>query len=216
MQIKNRSIMKKLRLQITLALVLAIVLIGCEQHAADQVSPEEEIARDYEVDQEVETTSEPVAANEPMTLNLEVVPLEFNKEIAATKALQYAARQRIAEAVPPSTLQPGYNEETYERIVENAFKKAEDHPLSTFSIDVDAASYSNLRRFIRQGLAPQKDAVRIEEMINYFVYDYPEPDDEHPFSITTEVGAAPWNPAHQLVHIGLQGQRLRGDVVSTS
>ena len=193
--------MKTLGLQITLALVLALVLIGCEQHAAEQEGPEEVIVRDDAVDQEVDTMSEPVAA-------YQLVPLE---EITQTKALQYAVRQRMAEAVPPSPLPPGYNEETYQRIVENAFKRAEDHPLSTFSIDVDAASYSNIRRFIRQGWAPQKDAVRIEEMINYFVYDYPEPDDEHPFSITTEVGAAPWNPAHQLVHIGLQGQRLRGD-----
>ena len=197
--------MKTLGLQITLALVLTLILIGCEQHAAEQEGPEEVIVRNDEVDQEVETTAEPVAANQP-------APLSLNTErITATKALQYAARQRMAEAVPPSPLQPGYNEETYQRIVENVFKKAEDHPLSTFSIDVDAASYSNIRRFIRQGWAPQKDAVRIEEMINYFVYDYPEPDDEHPFSITTEVGAAPWNPAHQLVHIGLQGQRMRSD-----
>ena len=196
--------MKTLGLQITLALVLVLILIGCEQHAAEQEGPEEVIVRNDEVDQEVETTAEPVTADQP-------APLILNDEITATKALQYAARQRMAEAVPPSPLQPGYNEETYQRIVENAFKKAEDHPLSTFSIDVDAASYSNIRRFIRQGWAPQKDAVRIEEMINYFVYDYPEPDGEHPFSITTEVGAAPWNPAHQLVHIGLQGQRMRSD-----
>ena len=200
--------MKKLRLQITLALVLAVVLMGCEQHAAEQEGPE--IVRDYRVDEEVETTAEPVAADQ-------VAPLILNYDrITQTKALQYAGQQQLSEAVPPSPLQPGYNDETYQRIVENAFKRAEDHPLSTFSIDVDAASYSNIRRFIRQGWAPQKDAVRIEEMINYFVYDYPEPDDEHPFSITIEVGAAPWNPAHQLVHIGLQGQRLRQDEMPPS
>lgn len=116
----------------------------------------------------------------------------------------------MVNAVPPDGFQRDYNAEDYQRIVENAFMKAEDHPLSTFSIDVDAASYSNLRRIIREGRTPPQDAVRIEEMVNYFVYDYPEPDGEHPFSITTEVGSAPWNPAHQLVHIGLQGQRLRG------
>ena len=183
--------MKKLGLQITLALVLAVVLIGCEQHTAEQDALDEEVVRDYPVEQE---------AVPPIPLELEAVGP------AGDEALQYAAKQQLSEVVPP-----GYDAETYERIVENAFKRAEDHPLSTFSIDVDAASYSNVRRFIRQGWAPQKDAVRIEEMINYFVYDYPEPDGDHPFSITTEVGAAPWNPTHQLVHIGLQGRRLHGD-----
>ena len=104
-----------------------------------------------------------------------------------------------------------FNTENYAHIEENTFKKAQDDPLSTFSIDVDAASYSNVRRFIRQGTEPPIDAVRIEEMINYFVYEYPEPEGKHPFSIITEVGPSPWNAAHQLVHIGLQGKRLQED-----
>jgi Ca-activated chloride channel family protein len=85
-----------------------------------------------------------------------------------------------------------------------------DHPLSTFSIDVDGASYTNARRFIRDGETPPKDAVRIEEFLNYFQYDYPAPtaEDEHPFSVTMEGGAAPWRENHELVHVGLQGQRV--------
>nr|WP_290927800.1 VWA domain-containing protein [Haliscomenobacter sp.] len=79
-------------------------------------------------------------------------------------------------------------------------------PIYFFSIDVDAASYSNLRRFINNGQRPPEDAVRIEEMINYFDYEYPEPTDKHPFSITTEVSDCPWQPKHRLVHIGLQGK----------
>jgi len=81
-------------------------------------------------------------------------------------------------------------------------------PLSTFSIDVDPASYSNVRRFIREGRLPPMGAVRIEELINYFAYDYPSPEGEHPFSIFTEVASCPWNPGHRLVHIGLQGKRI--------
>ncbi len=81
-------------------------------------------------------------------------------------------------------------------------------PLSTFSIDVDAASYSNVRRFLENGQRPPADAVRIEEMINYFEYDYKDPVDEVPFAIVTEVAEAPWNPKHRLVHIGLQGKRI--------
>ncbi|MCX7636654.1 MAG: von Willebrand factor type A domain-containing protein [Cyclobacteriaceae bacterium] len=103
---------------------------------------------------------------------------------------------------------PYWNTEEYDGINENIFHDALRNPLSTFSIDVDAASYSNVRRFINYGQKPPKDAVRIEELVNYFDYDYPQPADEHPFSITTEIAEAPWNRSHKLVHIGLQGRRL--------
>ena len=100
------------------------------------------------------------------------------------------------------------NTEEYEGLDENIFYGADKKPLSTFSIDVDAASYSNLRRFINEGQQPPKEAVRIEEMINYFDYDYKEPKNQHPFSVYTEISAAPWNEKHQLIHIGLQGKRI--------
>lgn len=100
------------------------------------------------------------------------------------------------------------NTETYDLIAENNFQLVAANPLSTFSIDVDTASYSNIRRFINQRQRPPIDAVRIEELINYFSYDYPQPQGEEPFSVTTEVSSAPWNPQHQLVHIGLQGKTL--------
>jgi len=80
--------------------------------------------------------------------------------------------------------------------------------LSTFSIDVDAASYSNLRRFINQGQTPPKDAVRIEEMVNYFDYDYPQPKGKDPFEVITEYSDCPWNAMHKLVHVGLQGKEI--------
>lgn len=101
--------------------------------------------------------------------------------------------------------------ETYDEIQENSFQLTADLPLSTFSIDVDAASYSNVRRMIMDGALPPADAVRIEEMINYFTYDYSQPAGEHPFSVETEVAPAPWNPNHQLVQIGIQGKQLEGD-----
>lgn len=101
-----------------------------------------------------------------------------------------------------------YNTEDYSSIAENEFKSARENPLSTFSIDVDNASYSNVRRFITQGSAPPKDAVRIEEMINYFTYDYPQPKAEHPFSINTEATVCPWDRTHQLVLVGLQGKDI--------
>ncbi len=102
----------------------------------------------------------------------------------------------------------GYDTEEYKNLKENEFKKVNNNPLSTFSIDVDAASYSNIRRFINDGNMPPKDAVRIEEMVNYFSYKYPNPKNNQPFSITNEVSQCPWNNAHQLIHIGLQGKKI--------
>jgi Ca-activated chloride channel family protein len=104
--------------------------------------------------------------------------------------------------------QPQYNTEEYDAIQENIFQDALRNPLSTFSIDVDAASYSNMRRFINNGQRPPKDAVRIEEMVNYFDYDYSQPTNDHPFNIITEISSAPWNEKHKLVHIGLQGKKI--------
>ncbi|HEX6037519.1 vWA domain-containing protein [Longimicrobium sp.] len=101
-----------------------------------------------------------------------------------------------------------FSTEEYNPIYENPFLAASREPLSTFGIDVDPASYSNVRRFVRDGTAPPRDAVRIEELVNYFAYDYPDPTGPHPFAVVTEVGAAPWNPRHQLVHVGIQGRRM--------
>ncbi|MEO6313973.1 MAG: von Willebrand factor type A domain-containing protein [Chitinophagaceae bacterium] len=101
-----------------------------------------------------------------------------------------------------------YNTEDYDGITENRFLSVADNALSTFSIDVDAASYSNVRRYLQSGQLPPAGAVRIEEMINYFHYDYPQPVDDHPFSINTEIAACPWNTAHQLVLVGLQGKKI--------
>lgn len=118
------------------------------------------------------------------------------------------------EPLPQSQPQP--NTEGYSAIHENGFKSPLRQPLSTFSIDVDAASYSNVRRFINEGQKPVVDAVRIEEMINYFEYDYPQPQNEHPFSIVYELGECPWNKNNRLLHIGLQGEKMSKEEVPPS
>ena len=102
-----------------------------------------------------------------------------------------------------------FEREGYDYILENAFLKVKDNPLSTFSIDVDAASYSNMRRFLTQGQLPPAGAVRIEEMVNYFKYDYPQPKNNDPFSVNTEISYCPWNPAHRLALVGLQGKIIQ-------
>jgi Ca-activated chloride channel family protein len=100
------------------------------------------------------------------------------------------------------------NTEEYDNIVENSFASPLREPLSTFSIDVDAASYSNIRRYLNSGSLPPRGAIRLEEMINYFDYKYPQPINDQPFSVNTEIAACPWNPRHQLIHIGLQGKDI--------
>jgi len=106
--------------------------------------------------------------------------------------------------------------ESYVEIQENHFKRSSISPLSTFSIDVDKASYSNVRRMINNGQRVAADAVKIEEMVNYFTYNYPQPTDEHPFSINTEVVATPWHKNTQLVRIGLQGKTYENDALPAS
>ena len=101
-----------------------------------------------------------------------------------------------------------FNTEEYDNIAENGFKKVSDDPLSTFSIDVDAASYSNVRRFIKNGQLPPAGAIRSEEMINYFNYDYPQPLGKDPFSINTVLSECPWNKDNHLLMIGLQGRKI--------
>jgi len=108
----------------------------------------------------------------------------------------------------PSSNYYNPSSESYSKIHENGFKNTGINPLSTFSIDVDKASYSNIRRFINNGQKPPADAVRIEEMINYFDYSYPQPTNEHPFSINTDVADCPWQEGHKLIHIGVQGKKI--------
>jgi Ca-activated chloride channel family protein len=112
------------------------------------------------------------------------------------------------DMIAPEQIIAEPNTESYADIVENTFLDARKNPLSTFSIDVDRASYSNVRRYIESGARPPVDAVRIEEMVNYFSYDYPQPQGEDPFSVYTEMADAPWNQNHKLVHIGIQGKNI--------
>ena len=108
--------------------------------------------------------------------------------------------------IRPIPAQP--TQEDYDTFVENAFESPKTAPLSTFSIDVDNASYTNIRRFLNNGQEVPKDAVRVEEMVNFFKYNYPQPKDQHPFSINTEVSDSPWNSKNKILKIGLQGKNI--------
>ncbi|WP_047789110.1 vWA domain-containing protein [Tenacibaculum mesophilum] len=108
------------------------------------------------------------------------------------------------------------NRDSYAGRSENIFKSPVNSPLSTFSIDVDKASYSNIRRMINSGQKVPKEAVKIEEMINYFDYNYPQPKGKHPFSITTEIVRTPWNKDTQLIRIGLKGKEYKQENLPAS
>jgi len=114
---------------------------------------------------------------------------------------------RMIAPIPPIQ-PPGLITESYTPVTENGYLLTTNDPLSTFSIDVDTASYANVRRFLNQGQLPPVAAVRSEEMINYFHYDYPQPKFDNPFSVTTEIGPAPWNENHKLMRIGLKARDI--------
>lgn len=122
----------------------------------------------------------------------------------------------IKEEDNANTQPDPHNTESYAYIRENPFLNPLDHALSTFSVDVDHASYTNTRRYLNYGSLPPVDAVRIEEFINYFDYDYPAAQGKHPFAVYTELGACPWNPEHRLVQIGIKGADIAKDQVKPS
>ena len=143
-------------------------------------------------------------------------------EAPLIQSAQTVADRKISGGLMPSPVPPAapwpyggvpreFNTEAYDRIEDNAFHSVGDDPLSTFSIDVDTASYANVRRFLNSGVLPPPDAVRIEELINYFRFDYPKPTNGQPFSVTTEIAACPWNQDHRLALVGLQAKPLDAD-----
>ena len=156
--------------------------------------------------------------------NRSVINVKLNSEVADSVSLSesvvvgYGAKEEKASVkyVPAvacdrasfQRYNNNFNTEGYAAVAENGFKNVKNNPLSTFSIDVDNASYSNIRRFINSGSLPPADAVRIEEMINYFKYNYPEPNGVHPFSVYTELAICPWNRNHTLLQVGLRGKSI--------
>jgi Ca-activated chloride channel family protein len=161
----------------------------------------------------------PGGRTERLTIELRVGSLEETVTVTASRPTVDVQSSRRAVQVGQSTafgagLVGGgrfvgpFNTEAYDHIEENKFRRVDADPLSTFSIDVDTASYANVRRFISDGNLPPAGAVRIEELVNYFRFDYPQPSGRAPFSITTELTACPWNPKHRLALIGLRGRAL--------
>ncbi|MDU1892225.1 MAG: von Willebrand factor type A domain-containing protein [Dysgonomonas sp.] len=147
------------------------------------------------------------------------VVLKEEAQILESVVIAYGARDygssfKSYDASPaPIPAKPVYfaNTESYKAFTSNKFKSVDAEPLSTFSIDVDKASYSNMRRFLNQGELPPADAIRVEELINYFDYDYTAPKDDKPVNFETEVGECPWNKKNRLVKIGIKAQEIDTD-----
>lgn len=133
-----------------------------------------------------------------------------NKPLDKKKTFAYPANIPANRPTPTPIDDPEEepNREGYRPIEERSFKAVTDEPLSTFSIDVDKASYANVRRYLTSQTLPPKDAVRIEECINYFTYNYPRPVNEHPFNVLTQMTSCPWQPDHYLLQVALQGRKL--------
>lgn len=155
-----------------------------------------------------------VVESSKLNVTLQPSPL-FLMEETVVVGYSPVHEKRLAGATSPNLAQTRMgsfgirqNTEEYKSIAENGFKTAGKTPLSTFSIDVDAASYSNMRRFINKGELPPADAIRTEELVNYFSYNYSQPTGNDPIKITTEVGDCPWNAQHRLVRIGLKAKEI--------
>ena len=135
------------------------------------------------------------------------IPMTAAEAVAGQAAMVAPGIARHSPSLPYSPVP--FNTEAYDRIEDNRFRRVTTDPVSTFSIDVDTASYANIRRFLGEGKLPPADAVRSEELINYFRFAYSEPRGDDPFSVTTELVQCPWNPNNRLALIGLQAKKLR-------
>jgi len=174
-------------------------------------------ARQYQGGAEWGRVDQTVPASPPIAGSLGGVihgRSEAEKQVRAFYTLH--RRNDPNEPQPPPaaracTMPATLNTESYKPIADNPFLRVTDSPLSTFSIDVDTASYANTRRFINSGRLPPADAVRIEELINYFTYDYPQPGGDAPFSVNAEMAECPWSPRHRLLRIGLRGKSIAQD-----
>ncbi len=155
----------------------------------------------------------------PDVLELEEVVVGYGTSRRWGKSRQNRATDYESSPNVYASQDADYNsmdDESYASVTETGFKEVVKDPLSTFSIDVDNAAYANIRRFINQGQLPPADAVRVEEMLNYFSYNYPEPRGKHPFAVHTELSECPWNPHSQLLHVGLNARELNRDELLSS
>jgi len=214
---------------ISAAAALVVAVIGF-QHKVKEQSVPESTAQGAAAAEEVTVPSLPSDAVDEIAIKVDATPAvpasapALVGEVASPKAVGYAQRSKLLTSAryldnplglmhrspesesPAAIISPSLDD--FDEIRDNTFQRVVDHPLSTFSIDVDTASYSVMRKFLLEGRLPPKDAVRIEELINYFPYDYAAPHDGKPFASNMEIAPCPWKPEHYLVRVALKGREI--------
>jgi len=186
------------KISIVLGLAVAIFSQGCvstEKKAMEDSKMRSELVK--QMASSKTTTNNVAPATGVASMKKEVAPAPVPNDIVDERTVTDGEKDK-----------QDFNTEEYNRIYENPFLEVTKNPLSTFSIDVDTASYSNVRRYLTNKTIPPKDSVRIEEMVNYFTYNYPQPKDDKPFSINLEYSDCPWKSDHKLLQIGLQGKKI--------
>lgn len=178
---------------------IILLVFGLASCASKSVSPRP-VENPAAVENDLRMEDESISQKESKSMLMAEMYSAVSLAPSAPKAVQNSSQGLRQET--------SANTDEYNKITENEFKDATKEPLSTFSIDVDKASYANVRNYLNDGVLPSPDAVRIEELVNYFTYDYPEPKGKDPFSITTELADTPWNTKSKLFMIGIQGKKL--------
>jgi Ca-activated chloride channel homolog len=204
--------MPRSRLAVVIGVIVSCVIAGCGK-ASPEARMEREVERAKKANVSTNTPLRWVASPAAAPAEMRIPAREQPTASAVTQASPPPNAAKDASQppnAPPVATEaaPPFTTETYDVRNENAFLPARQNPLSTFSIDVDTAAYSLVRRFLNQGQLPPAGAVRIEELVNYFSYDYAEPKGDIPFSVNVELANCPWNPEHRLARIGLLGRKV--------
>jgi Ca-activated chloride channel family protein len=189
----------------------AVLLAACGQQAAQHTVKEPAATPDMETLPSPADPAHVAVPDAPPAAEGRLETLGHRKAVAPAPALtsqEMIARSVVADMPPHLGYTQVLNTERYAQIRENPLQRVAETPVSTFSLDVDTGSYSNVRRFLASGALPPTDAVRIEELVNYFPYDYPLPRAEHPFGISTEIAPAPWNPEHWLLRAAVRADQV--------
>lgn len=190
-------------------LVLSIASItACTQYKTDERQSNKPEIEDKTIDLELVELEEVVATGNKIKLQKKPKKEMLARDMTAKMSVS-AENLGYYVSSPSPIVVTQENRENYTHYKDNQVKIVQSHPVSTFSIDVDTGAYSNMRRILNQGILPSQDAIRVEELLNYFNYDYPIPKNtEQPFSISTEIAPSPWNNNAQLLHIGIQGYEV--------
>lgn len=201
---------------------LRVKAIGYQLFFQKNININDNEILDYNVVLSPNVLDDVVVEAEELKMEERSKPKSGKRDIYNQKSVSYSGdclgmvSPSVVYAQDYDGVQQEFNTESYDLIKENKFLSVAYNPLSTFSIDVDRASYSNVRRFLNSNALPPVDAVRIEELINYFDYGYPQPQDEHPFSVQLEMGNCPWNANTKLLHVGIKGKEMDASTVPAS